>query len=455
MNRKSILLICPEPIRQCIQGIGIRFVEMSRILSTRHNVSLWVPNSDFPEHLPCATQQFPPSFTPSAFADKDVVILHGHVPRAYLEAFKYGNIPGKSHLVVDLYDPFLIENLRYTNILGEEIFYRDREVLFNQLLCGDFFLASSDIQRSFYLGIFTALGRLTPALYLQDSTLRNIMDVVPFGVVPISQDELTAIPGRLRRTVPGIGCDDMVVFFGGVYEWYDPDLLMSILVALVHDFPSLRVIFCRNPNQECTPQGKLALVENTAQRLGLLGRHVFILPWFPYEQRFAFFKDADLAICLHEPSFEVDLSLRTRILDYLNCAIPVLATSGGEGERLLERSGGGLVVPPYDADTLLRQLKMLLQDEKMRRLLGAKGREWVQRNMRWEEVLKPLIDYCDEPNHGHEAILSNGFLTNLLVGNRARDPGRRAMTQFGRFRSLVLNCLARSRRDKHTKLVRR
>lgn len=393
----SVVLICPEPVRKVVQGIGIRFLELATELVADHSVFLWVPNHDIPEEMPCQIMPFPDHQFSNHLHGADVVIIHGHISDRYFDALERDNLGTGPPLVVDLYDPFLIENLHYTDILGDEIYYRDRKVLFRQLARGDFFLVSSDAQRLYYLGILTGMCRLSPQNYHQDSTLRSFIDVAPFGIRAINEKVLANLPGKLKGVVPGIEPDDLVLFFGGVYDWYDPALLLDVLDEVFKKIPKLRVIFSINPNQATTPQGKFREIQTFSKTKGWTGNHLFFIPWFAYKDRFAYLRDVDLALCLHEPSLETDLSFRTRILDYMNLGIPIISTEGGEGSRILKLADAGILIPPGAEVILKETLIRLLSNRDERVAIGKKGQQWARRQMTWEKSLVPLKAFCDNP----------------------------------------------------------
>ncbi len=413
MYKKRIVLICPEPIRGCIQGIGIRFIEMAKALGALHETVLWTCNADIPGDIGVPAEPFPSGdqFT-SELARTDAVVIHGHISERYFDTLRSCRIPSPP-LAVDLYDPFLIENLQYTAELGEYVFYRDRAVLFRQLSLGDFFLASSEIQRMFYLGIMTGTGRITPQVYHSDRSGDRLIAIAPFGVEPVSETALQATDGKLKGQVAGIAAGSIVIFFGGIYDWYDPETLINILDEIIESFPALSVVFSVNPNQETTPQGVFKKIRDFSDSKGWIDRHVFFIPWFPYRDRFAYLRDVDVAICLHKPSLETSLSLRTRILDYMNAGIPIIATEGGEGSRILKEAEAALLIPPYDEQALRNATTSLLKDVVMRQTLGAKGRNWVQNNMTWEKSLRPLMEYCSNPYRASESFVRNEEETSL------------------------------------------
>jgi glycosyltransferase involved in cell wall biosynthesis len=377
-------------------GVGIRFWEMARHLGRRHEVRLGFPN-DLAELAGAAglAEAEIVRYDRANLAElqrwAEVVVLHAHVSNLYFDtADPHATRP----LVVDLYDPFPIENLNYFPTLGDGTYRHDRATLERQLREGDLFLCSSPEQRLFYLGMLYALGRLNPETYFADFTLANLVREVPFGIA-LPPSDSSAAP-RLRGVVPGIGEDDPILFFGGIYDWYDPLLLLAILPALMARFPTLRVVFSANPNPESTPQGVYAEVLGVAREAGWLDRHVFFVPWVAAEERFTLYREATVAVVLHRPRFEAEISMRTRVLDFLGAGLPVAATAGGAMSRLLAEEEMGLVVPEGDEAALTEALGELLASAPLRSELAARGRAWAARHD-WDTVLAPLVAFLDTP----------------------------------------------------------
>ncbi len=394
-----IILICPEPVRALQQGIGIRFIEMARSLSAITKVSLWVPNSDYPSSLAkdFEIRIFPEGDFPAAIGGARMVLVHGHVSEWYFHALRHFGLGEGPPLVVDLYDPFLIENLHYVEELGEDIYRRDREVMASQLAAGDYFIASSETQRLFYLGIMIGTGDFSPKYYIEDPSLDSLIGIAPYGVRSIPEAEYLQTLSRIKGIVPGIGQGDIVIFFGGVYDWYDPELFLSIFDEILRFEPRAKVIFSQNPNPETTPQGVYARILQLSQDRGWSGQQVFFLPWFPYMERVGFLKDVDIALSLHKNSIETVVSLRTRILEYMNLRLPVISTSGGETERILTESGGGFLVPEADPAALKQALQSLLADAELRKSMGERGKTWIEAQMTWQQSLLALTAFAAQP----------------------------------------------------------
>lgn len=292
-----------------------------------------------------------------------------------------------------LYDPWLVENLHYYETLGLDPWRNDHATWMLQMQRGDFFLCSSQEQRLFYLGLLTALGRVNPELVARDPTLVGLIDVAPFGV-----------PDRLAPHRPFLdseGGEDSDsnggrkrLLFGGLYDWYDPQTLLEALARL--DRPELELLFIRNPNAAGTPQRRLAEVEAWARRRGWWGERIRALDWVPYERRYDLLRDVDLMVATHRPSLETDLALRTRFLDALAAACPVVSSAGGALSRLLSENDAGWVVPCGDPEALAAALEEVTRGGSLVEARVERARKLAS-EFAWDRVLEPIVRFCRAP----------------------------------------------------------
>jgi glycosyltransferase involved in cell wall biosynthesis len=384
-GREAVALVSSEPLRATMAGIGIRYVEIARHLCAGgRRVVLMHPGAL--EETPdggagVETRAFQRGVLETLLADCAVVVAQGQLANDV--ALELPLTP----LVIDLYDPWLLENLHYTETLGLDPFRNDHRSWVLQLARGDFFLCASEEQRDFYLGFLTALGRVNPHRLRLDPDLRRLIDVVPFGV----PDALPPYQPWLGPREPG----EARLLFGGLYEWYDPWTLLDAL-DLVLDL-RWRLLFARNPNAGSTPQAALARVEQWVRARGSRweGR-LELVDWAPYERRFDLLRDVDLLVSTHGESLETRLSLRTRFLDGMAAGCPVVTSEGGAVARIVRESGAGWVAPRGDAAALARALREALEHPDAARRRGAAGRVAVE-PLRWPRALVPLARFCDDP----------------------------------------------------------
>jgi hypothetical protein len=271
-------------------------------------------------------------------------------------------------VVVDLYDPFLIENLHYHRELGLEPYRTDHATWRLQLSRGDLFLCSSEEQRLYYLGWLTALGRVNPLSTEEDPSLRGLIVELPFGTPD-------AVPPRRRRGgARGRPEDAPVLYFGGIYDWYDLAGAGRAAPPAAED--ARTVVVRRAPHPELTPLAA-ACPGPMRSRPRLARREVRFEDWRAYDQRFDLAQASDLGVVTHRPGLETDLSLRTRLVDLLWLGLPVVVTEGGTMAQVVRRTGAGETVPAGDAAALAAAVRRLRLDPDRRHLASEAGRRWA------------------------------------------------------------------------------
>ena len=382
-------LICPEPVRSITAGVGTRFLTLARLLvENGHRVTLAVPNdaSEAPAIDGVDVIQANPDTLGAQADGHDWVLLHAHLGNHFLT--QRDDLP----LVVDLYDPFLIENLHYHRDLGFAPFSTDHETWRLQMGRGDLFLCSSEEQRLYYLGWLSALGRVNPLSVDDDPQLQKLIIELPFG----TPEANVPTPPPRPDVLPGVDDDAPVLYFGGIYDWYEPVTVLEAMPALLERDPRTVLLFVEHPHPELTPLAEAERARSLAKRRGWLGSTVRFEPWRQYDNRFELAQVADVAVVTHRPGIETDLSLRTRLVDLMWLGLPAVVTAGGTMARVVAETGAGLVVPAGDAGAVAKAVIDLLDDEIKRREAADSGRRWAA-DRRWSVVAAPLLEFAAKP----------------------------------------------------------
>ncbi len=304
-------------------------------------------------------------------------------------------------LVADIYDPMHLEQLEQGRDDGEQArrlaVQGATEVLNEQLIRGDFFLCASSKQRDFWLGQLAAVGRVNPRTYDDDVTLGSLISVVAFGV-----PDTPPVPTRpaVKGVIAGIGPDDKVVLWGGgIYNWFDPLTLLRAVDKLRRRQPNVRLLFMglRHPNPDIAEMRMAVATRDLAGELGLTDTHVFFNEgWVAYDDRQNYLLEADIGVSTHLAHLETALSSRTRILDYLWASLPVVATEGDVLSDLVASRGLGLTVAAGDVDALEQALFRLLDDDDLRQECRENAAAVVP-ELTWPRVLAPLVEFCRRP----------------------------------------------------------
>jgi glycosyltransferase involved in cell wall biosynthesis len=380
-----IALLSSEPLRAQMAGIGIRYLELARRLPPL-GIDLVLLTAGDPEEVPevplepADVRRFERGRLAELLADCRGAVGQGQLVNDLL--IELPELP----VAVDLYDPWLVENLHYQESLGLDPYRNDHATWVLQLSRGDFFLCSSQEQRLFYLGFLAALGRINPVRLADDPDLERLIAPVPFGV--------EAPAAEHRPYLPPVREGERRLLFGSLYDWYDPWTLLEALERL--NRPEWTLLLIRNPNPESTPQRLLGEVEDWCRQRGWWGERVQVLDWVPAERRGDLLRDVDCMVVTHRAGLETRLALRTRVLDALASGCPVVLSEGGAASRLLAEHGAGWVVPPGDVAALVAALTEALDDAAARREAVAGARKLVEA-FAWPRVLEPLLRFCRRP----------------------------------------------------------
>jgi glycosyltransferase involved in cell wall biosynthesis len=401
-----VLVVTPDVLAPQMAGPAIRAFELSRVLDTAPGIGAVELVSTVRCDL--ADGPFPVRAADDrglreAVARADVVVVQGHVLDHHPWLVDTDRV-----VVVDAYDPIQLEVLEQARDLPagqRRMAVRHAGDTTSRLLGrGDRFLVASAKQRDLLVGQLAAAGRLNVATYDGDEGLHRLIGVVPFGIP--DEPPVAAAPA-LRGVVPGIGPHDpLILWGGGVYNWFDPLTLLRAVDRLRARLPDVRLFFMgmHHPHPEVPEMEMARRTRVLAAELGLVGSHVFFNEgWVAYDARAGFLLEADVGVSTHLDHVETAFSYRTRILDYLWAALPVVATGGDAMADLVAARGFGTVVPAADVEALERALHDLLADRDRNRAcrdaITAARDELV-----WTHAAADLVTMCERPRRAADLV---------------------------------------------------
>jgi glycosyltransferase involved in cell wall biosynthesis len=382
---ERIAILAPEPIRPRMAGMGIRALELARALAGEFEVRLLVPNDaaearEVAGPLDVVTAK--EGALRSAAGDAQAAVVSGHAANWWFH--QVPEVP----VAADLYDPFPVENLHYARALGEETAAHDRRSLALALARADFFLCASPEQRLFYAGALFQAGRIGAANFPEDPTLARLLAVVAFGV-PGEAARGDGAAGRRAAGVPGAG---PLVLFGGVYDWYDPELLLSAWPEILRGRPGACLLFFESPNRETTPQRVFERARERAREIDPSGRSIVFSPWLPYSARADLYAAADLLVSISSEGLETELAYRTRLLDAAWGGVASVSVGGGTLARELAAAGAAFECG-RDPGEIAGRVAALLSDAALRKRAGDAARAFAAARS-WKAVTAPLAQWC-------------------------------------------------------------
>jgi glycosyltransferase involved in cell wall biosynthesis len=399
---RRIIVVTLDQITERMAGPAIRSWEIASLLGREHDVRLVTFGRAERSAEGFAVEHIDVADFRRTVEWSDVVVVQGFVVATFPWLQAIDRV-----LVVDLYDPFHLESLEVERFMPlarrESGLANALRELDAQTARGDLFLCASDRQRHLWIGHLAARGRVNPLTYDDDPSLASLIQVAPFG---LSEDTPEQTRHAIKGAVEGIGPDDKVILWGGgVYNWFDPITLVRAVDVLRRQVPDVRLFFLgmKHPNPDVPEMRVAAQTRALADELGLTGTHVFFNEtWVPYEERSNYLLDADVGVSCHFPQVETEFSFRTRILDYLWAGLPIVCTEGDSFADLVERKDLGRVVPAEDVDALAEALRDVLVSDADRDRYRANVAAVAER-FRWSRALAPLVEFCRAPRRAADS----------------------------------------------------
>jgi glycosyltransferase involved in cell wall biosynthesis len=132
-------------------------------------------------------------------------------------------------------------------------------------------------------------------------------------------------------------------------------------------------------------EGKSAL-QNLARRLGI-GPQVLWAGFVPHAETPRYYSLASIAV---SPSL-ADEAFGISICEAMACGLPVVATRVGGIPELSLHGETGFLVQAGNEQELAERMGTLLEDESLRRKMGAQAAQRVRKYFTWERVVDRLM----------------------------------------------------------------
>lgn len=381
-----VVIISSASIGKSMTGPAIRVWELGQVLSKTHEVTLIAPNqpdleSPFFKIVPKMGSGFRTSIL-----NADVLIAQ-HLTARLAWLVKNSGIK----VIIDAYDPISFELLEiyktYPNHMRQSAHIAAiTGALFNFKMA-DGIICASEKQKDLWLGFLLAHQLVTLPLYDQDRSLKQFIDVVPFGL----SERVPVKTGPGLREKYGFGENEKVIVWGGgIWEWFDPLSLIRAMKILSRMRNDVKLVFMgiKGPYPHQMP-----IMDRTIQlsnALGLTDQCVFFNHgWIPYEERHNYLLDATIGASTHFAHLETRFSFRTRMLDYIWAGLPILATEGDSFAHLVQQYELGEVVPYEDEEAIAKGIIGLIDEPERIKAIQCKLGKICQQ-FHWNTVAQPL-----------------------------------------------------------------
>lgn len=432
MQQPRLLIISHDVVGANMAGPGIRYTHLARVLAQHVPTTLIAPEQPGSLGQPGDGEE-PPAYTLTSYRRRQWQSIAAAVAQADVCLFpsdiadEFPQLAAAPCcLVVDGYDPLMAEWLALSAAAPAE----DRRkawqarmlALARQQQIGDFYLCASERQRDWWLGLLEAAGRINPATFDADPSLRKLVDVVPYG---LPSAPLPPPQPAIKGVWPGIEGDDRLLLWGGgLWPWLDPLTAIRAVAALRGRYPRLKLLFpgTRHPNAAMSAMpNQVERAKALAAELGLLDDGVHFGDWLPYAQWPHVLQECDVALTLHFDTVETRLAFRSRVLEYIWAGLPIVATGGDATSDLIGAYGLGEITEEADVQAVAAAIDRLLREPR-----GARAAQFAAARaaLAWERAAAPLVRFCLDPQRAPDRQPGAPYYDPLAALRAERDEWR-------------------------------
>jgi len=397
-------MISDDVMGDKMAGPGIRHFHLSRVLGRHVDLKLAIVPQD--KRALKSIQSKLPHVAVVEYRQAEWETLRPHVEQADVVILppytlsaspQFVDYPGIA--VIDGYRPLIFEFLTTMYPAGSqrspEEWSAQASVLYNSYLAADFIICASERQRFWWFGQLEVAGRINPYTYQEDNSLRQLVDVVPYG---LPEEPPSHNKAMIKGVWPGIDRDDIVLLWGGgLWPWLDALTAIKAVERLRESHPRLRLVFpgTVHPNQDVASDMPIRAQEayRYAGEHGLIDSLVFFGEWVPYEHWQSVLLESDIALSLHHDTIETQLAFRSRMLEYFWAGLPLIATTGDATSELVAGYNLGRVVDYGDVEGVAQAIRDILADDSAYQA----GFAQAQQDLTWEKAARPLVRFCQNP----------------------------------------------------------
>ncbi|GAB6037769.1 hypothetical protein JCM15519_23280 [Fundidesulfovibrio butyratiphilus] len=205
-------------------------------------------------------------------------------------------------------------------------------------------------------------------------------------VVPDGTDSRTFCPGLDGASVRaklGVGPETpLLIFHGDIKHDDGVDVLMLTLAEVVKKRPDVRLLVLGGGGPYFDE-----VIRPLIDTLGL-AENVITPGWIPHQEVPVYLNACDIGAMTLRATLNHDNYLSFKLFEYWGCGLPVVVTRLKAIGRIVKDGGNGLVVRSEDVAGYAAAFLRLIEDRDLARRLGRAGRELVEREFDWREIMK-------------------------------------------------------------------
>ncbi len=206
------------------------------------------------------------------------------------------------------------------------------------------------------------------------------ISVVGNGVDP---NQFRPMPRDQARSQLGLPPNPLITFVGNIAPWQGLRVLLEALVRLQSDHPDVRLAIIGDGPMRGT-------LETASRTLGL-GTTVSFLGAVEHEIVPLYIGASDVCVVTSTRAMNERVGRSPiKLYEYMASGRVVVASDVPGVHEVLEKSQGGLLVPPDSPEALTRAISWLLENPRDAEAMGERGRSYAVTHCSWRRTAESI-----------------------------------------------------------------
>ncbi len=220
---------------------------------------------------------------------------------------------------------------------------------------------------------------------MKEGVPENKLTPIPMGISLESFDEFD-ITNSIDVTQTN-KLKNMIVYLGTIDQARKIDFLVRVFGLVLNEVHD-SVFYIVGDGDD--PKDRIIL-EKEAERLGI-SQSMTITGFLPWKEAMQYVKNADVCLSPYYPSFILNSTSPTKLVEYMAMGKAVVANDHPEQKLMLKESRGGICVP-WDEAAFANAIVEILRDPELKKEMGARGREYVEKHREYNIIAENLEKY--------------------------------------------------------------
>lgn len=177
----------------------------------------------------------------------------------------------------------------------------------------------------------------------------------------------------------------IVCFFGTIGYQFDLETVIKSAINFNITHPEIIFVICGKGE-------KLEFYKSLANQ----NKNIIFSGWVSKTQIYTLMNLSSLAIAPYYNSFDFQLSIPNKVIEYLSAGLPIISSLKGEVQKLIQTYQFGMIYQEKNPHDLLQKIIELKKDNQKLKIMSDNAKKLYEEKFVAEKVYSEMIEYLEE-----------------------------------------------------------